>query len=131
MKPNPPTSVHFNGSGNLSNSMNKNVTHPPEYYNQSATTNYNEGLGYSSSNSTPKSSNSSNLYTRSIHLLPSLPFRRNSVALAHPASAPSSGSLKPRTSLGEFKRLLQATQKKRSSISAVEILKPKGLETTL
>ncbi|CAL8134726.1 unnamed protein product [Orchesella dallaii] len=134
MKPNPPTSVHFNGSS-LSNSMNKEVTHPPQYYNQSATTNERLGYSMSSNNSTsnsPKSSsNSSNLYTRSIHLLPSLPFRRNSVALAHPASAPSSGSLKPRTSLGEFKRLLQATQKKRSSISAVEILKPKGLETTL
>ena len=37
-----------------------------------------------------------------------------------------------KTSLGDFKRLLQATQRKRNSISAMEILKPKrGLETTI
>lgn len=70
-------------------------------------------------------------YNKTVSLLPSLPFRRNSVAFAEPSSSSYSPALKPRTSIGEFKKLLQATQKKRCSISAVEVLKPKGLETTI
>lgn len=83
-------------------------------------------------------------------LLPSLPRRRHSlrvdpfsqyasstVATPNNATSPPSASsspspLKPlRTPIGEFKRILQATQNKRASISAVEALQPKLTESSL
>lgn len=57
-------------------------------------------------------------------------YRRNSMSLAE--SSPGSINLGARTSLSDFKKLLQAAQRKKCSVSAMEVLKPKiGLETTL
>lgn len=57
-------------------------------------------------------------------------YRRNSMSLAEPS--PGALNLGPRTSLSDFKKLLQAAKPKKNSISAMEALKPKiGVETTL
>jgi hypothetical protein len=65
-------------------------------------------------------------------------YRRNSMSLAE--SSPGSLNLgqsptptATRTSLTDFKKLLQTVQRSKHSVSAMEILKPKviGLETTL
>ncbi|CAG7716591.1 unnamed protein product [Allacma fusca] len=64
---------------------------------------------------------------------PSTPIVKPGSVLPSPTQSASSLRLGgPVTSLGDFKRLLQATQRKRSTISAMEILKPRfGLETTI
>lgn len=121
-----PTSAH---SSLINNNNNIYASSPPGRY-PSATPPHSNGHydlpGYPDNNNHANNGN----VRKSISLLPSMPFRRNSVAFAETSNS-YSPSMKPRTSLGEFKRLLQASQKKRSSISAVEALKPKGLETTL
>jgi hypothetical protein len=58
-------------------------------------------------------------------------YRRNSMSLAEPS--PGALTIGARTSLSDFKKLLQAAKPKKNSISAMEALKPKiiGVETTL
>jgi len=59
-------------------------------------------------------------------------YRRNSMSLAETSPGSLNLGPPPRTSLNDFKKLLQTVQRSKHSVSAMEILKPKvGLETTI